>query len=424
MEIVRQSKYNSEIYFMWIQMSRIFEATGEADSALFYSRKALSKIASVQTPNTLSYLSPIIGNAYAMNNLYDSALLHYRRGIGLSKQLDTETDLVDNYNGMAKVLATVGAIDSALYYLQQVVTRKIAKSYPTGLLKSALLLADLYASRHESDSTLKYLRLGMALKDTLYNRKKTIATQTLIYKDQENLREMAALKIKWRNQVIAYVSIALFILFVFTAIILQRNHRRKQLQKIRNSIADDLHDEMGSTLSSISIMSELAKGKSPECLPILNSISESASAIQENMSDIVWAVKADNDSIDNVLVRMKQFGSEMLAAKMIALEFNNEPVDSAVQLSMLQRKNFFLFYKEVINNVVKHSRATLVSVNVVHGRWIEMLINDNGIGFDTRQGHAGNGMHSLTRRAGELRGDFSIRSEIGVGTSISIRFKA
>ena len=309
--VVEQSANQAEMYFLWIQLSRIFEATGKLDSALFYSRKAYSKIKSIQHPYAECVLSPVIGNAYAMKGAYDSALFHYRRGVSLSIELNTETDLIDNYNGMAKVFVAVGHVDSSLHYLQRVVSRKIAKSYPTGLLKAATLLAEIYGPRRQADSTLKYLRLGMAIKDTLYNREKTIAVQTLIFKEQENMRKVAALKEKWQNQVIAYVSVTFVVLMIITAGAMLRSHRRKQLQRMRNSIADDLHDEMGSTLSSIGIMSELAKTKSPESVSILNSISESATTIQENMSDI-WA--EDNKKLRESLCQLIDSADGMLCS--------------------------------------------------------------------------------------------------------------
>src|SRR4030095_14769225 len=98
----------------------------------------------------------------------------------------------------------------------------------------------------------------------------------------------------FRSYTVFFLS-GLFILLIVIAAIIIRNRRIKQLQNIRNSIADDLHDDIGSTLSSISIMNELAKAKSPEALTLLTSIGESTAAIQENMSDIVWTVNPNND---------------------------------------------------------------------------------------------------------------------------------
>lgn len=119
---------------------------------------------------------------------------------------------------------------------------------------------------------------------------------------------------------------------------------------MRNSIADDLHDDIGSTLSSISIMSELARKKSPEASSLLASIGENTVSLQENMSDIVWAIKTENDAFENVLQRMERFATEILEAKNIALDFRADASIFASRLSMRKRKNLYLFFKEAINN--------------------------------------------------------------------------
>ena len=131
---------------------------------------------------------------------------------------------------------------------------------------------------------------------------------------------------------------------------------------MRNSIADDLHDDIGSALSSISIMSELAKrNRRKHCHCLL--LSEKAQLlIQENMSDIVWAINPKNDRFENVLQRMNQFASEILDAKNIELDFKTDTSLSSSKLTMEQRKNFYLFFKEAINNAAKYADAKKVSV--------------------------------------------------------------
>ena len=192
---------------------------------------------------------------------------------------------------------------------------------------------------------------------------------------------------------------------------------------MRNSIADDLHDDIGSTLSSITIMSELAKVKSPEASTLLTSIGESTASMQENMSDIVWAINSANDGIENVVQRMKQFGVDILDAKGIALEFISDAAPSP-RLTMKQRKNLYLFFKEVINNAAKHSQAKKVVVCIsLKGHHIEVVIKDNGIGFDTHKTFDGNGMGSLRRRVEELNGVFKIESDENDGTTVELKFK-
>jgi len=193
---------------------------------------------------------------------------------------------------------------------------------------------------------------------------------------------------------------------------------------IRNRIAADLHDDIGSTLSSISIMSELAKEKSPGAMLLLNAIGKSASSIQENMSDLVWAVNPKNDHFKNMVQRMNQFASEILEAKSIAFYFNCDEGIYDERLSMDQRKKVYLFFKEAINNAAKHSEAGRVDVEISNmGNQIILAISDNGRGFNIINDNAGNGLSNLRRRAGELDGQVKIHSEINKGTTIQLTFK-
>ncbi len=197
-----------------------------------------------------------------------------------------------------------------------------------------------------------------------------------------------------------------------------------QLQNVRNSIADDLHDDIGSTLSSISIMSELAKQKSPEAASIINRISESAATIQENMGDIVWSVNPKNDGFENVVQRMNQFASEILNAKNIQLDFQANYPAVPLKLSMNQRKNFYLFFKEAINNAAKYSASEKLSVLINQtDHQIEMMIQDYGKGFDINNITPGNGMNTLKKRVAELHGNFKIHSVIHAGTTVTLKFK-
>lgn len=197
-----------------------------------------------------------------------------------------------------------------------------------------------------------------------------------------------------------------------------------KVQTIRNSIAGDLHDDIGSSLSSISIMSQLAKSKSPEALSLLNSIGENAAAIQENMSDIVWAINPKNDRFANVLQRMNEFAEEILEAKNIGYSFISDEAPDNLKLSMGQRKNLYLFFKEAINNAAKHSGAKIIAVNIrQQNTFIELTIKDDGNGFDYSKIVNGNGMGTLKKRAAEMGGVVNIISAINEGVQIVLTFK-
>lgn len=414
----------NDMYWMWIQMSEVFHGMDESDSAILYAKKAYHVIKDLESPYTKSVISPVLGNAYAAKANYDSALLYYRMGIPLSIKSNTQILLIDNYYGIARVHKAKGNSDSALWFSKRILAEKITKTYPAGLLKAANLLADIYDSKNEPDSTLKYLKTAIAIKDSLTNRQKTIAVQNLIYKEQEKQKEIEAFKLQFQDRLRMYALIGGLLILMIVGGMALKNRRKKQLQSMRNSIADDLHDDIGSNLSSISIMSELARVKSPESSTLLASIGESTISMQENMSDIVWAIKSEGDRFENVLQRMNQFASEILDAKSIELDFVSDAARSASRLTMKQRKNLYLFFKEAINNAAKHSEAKKVTVRIFQKHHhLEMIIKDNGTGFDTARTFHGNGMSTLRKRVGELSGHFKIQSYRGQGTVVELKFK-
>jgi len=142
------------------------------------------------------------------------------------------------------------------------------------------------------------------------------------------------------------------------------------------------------------------------------------------MSDIIWAIKSNNDRFENVLQRMNQFASEILDAKNIAFDFKSDASLSALRLTMEKRKNFYLFFKEVINNIVKYADSKNVRVWISQkDHSVKMDISDDGKGFDTSKIFNGNGMSSLKKRAAELNGEFGIVSRINQGTDVQLTFK-
>ena len=415
---------SSDMYWMWIQMSKAFHSLGEPDSALLFAKMAHEKIRNTPTVYVKSVVAPVLANAYAIKTNYDSALLYYRRGISFAMKSHTQIHLIDNYYGIAEVHRAKCNLDSALWYSKKILAEKITKTYPAGLLKAATMLSDIYESKNNPDSTLKYLKTAIAIKDSLSSRQKTIAVQNLIYKEQEKQNEIEAVKRQFHNQLKMYALIGVFLVLTITAGIVLRNKRQKQLQNMRNSIADDLHDDIGSTLSSISILSELAKAKSPEAESMLTSIGESTISMQENMSDIVWAIKSENDRFEKVMHRMNQFASEIFEAKGIELDFTSDPSLFPSRLTIKQRKNLYLFFKEAVNNAAKHSDAKRISIRIFQSdHHIEMIIKDDGKGFDTSQTFHGNGMSTLKKRIEELRGYFKIHSRINEGTVVELKFK-
>lgn len=200
-----------------------------------------------------------------------------------------------------------------------------------------------------------------------------------------------------------------------------------KLEKMRNKIASDLHDDIGSALSSISIFSEVAdqqlKQESPHerTREVIGHISYHSRAMLEAMDDIVWAVNPKNDHFNDLAVRMREFAIPLLEARNITFDININPDIQNTRIQMEARKNIFLVFKECINNIIKHSHCThiWVSVNKLNNQ-LEFVVIDNGRGFDQNQKNNRNGLGNMQKRAAEMKGVLQINSRPGNGTMIKL----
>ena len=220
-----------------------------------------------------------------------------------------------------------------------------------------------------------------------------------------------------------------FIFMVITAALLviyfvrlQRLKQRYKIEKLRLTIAGDLHDDVGATLGSINLLSKTAtrrldKKLSPEEItPIFQKISQSAENTLEAMDDIVWSINPDKDKAQDLLIRMREFAIPLLEAKNIEFTFDIEgDIDRPIPMNL--RRNAFLIYKECIHNIIKHSEATTVRVKVQLYQIFSLNIIDNGKGFDPQAPSGRNGLKNMHRRAEMVGGTLQIISLNG-GTNI------
>jgi ligand-binding sensor domain-containing protein len=197
------------------------------------------------------------------------------------------------------------------------------------------------------------------------------------------------------------------------------------LQKIRNRIASDLHDDIGSTLNSISVYSEVAKNDPAKLDFSLNMIGESSRKVIDAMSDIVWTINPDNDSFDKIILRMRSIAYNLLKAKKIELSFHADESLNDLKLSLEKRRNFYLIFKESLNNLIKYSQAKRASVLLTHQlNIIVLLVRDDGVGFDATKKYNGNGLTNIRKRAEEINAQLNIESVESIGTSIQLIFKS
>lgn len=199
---------------------------------------------------------------------------------------------------------------------------------------------------------------------------------------------------------------------------------QKEIEKeqIRSRIASDLHDEIGSNLSSISVISQMLQKKQQigekerDRLTMIQGISQQTA---NSMRDIVWFVNPVNDRLDRLFAKMRETANTMLEAH--EFEFNLQDYDWTRETDLNFRRNLFLVYKEALQNVVKHSQATKVNIDIsTDDANFFLFIRDDGQGFQVSTDSTGSGMSNFQKRAAEVGGTISVDSEEGKGTVISL----
>jgi two-component sensor histidine kinase/streptogramin lyase len=199
-----------------------------------------------------------------------------------------------------------------------------------------------------------------------------------------------------------------------------------RIQRLRQKISYDLHDDIGSNLSSIQVLTTLAKNPNvpdEKKAEFADKIKESATQVAESLEEIIWSLHPGNDRFENIQNRLYEIAQEMLEPKGIILHFDMATDFDKLTLGHEQRRELLLLYREALNNVIKYANCTDVWVNLGRqGKQISLTLRDNGNGFEVGTAAIGNGLKTMRFRADNLGGQVFIDSKIGEGTEVRLVF--
>jgi ligand-binding sensor domain-containing protein/two-component sensor histidine kinase len=204
---------------------------------------------------------------------------------------------------------------------------------------------------------------------------------------------------------------------------LSTNRIKHQLaiEKLKTKLAADLHDNVGASLTEISILSEVAVQKSnDEGNPKeLKNISEIARQLIDTMSDIVFVVNPERDSLYDLIIKLKDSYNDFLNSVGISFKVKNIDKTNDIKLPMDYKQNLLLIFKEGINNSIKHSKCSKIILEAnIRADVVEMILNDDGNGFDEKNMIFGNGLRNMESRAKKIGGRMTWRSSQETGTVI------
>ncbi len=342
--------------------------------------------------------------------------------------------LADIYLEEKKMDSAKALIDKARELIQLYCNNeKLDLLFPV-VTKYYMLTGDNAKASAYKDSTIKAIRYT----DSVYNNLMLMRVQqrndSELLSQERNQFELYKKLTQTRTigfaAAFAFIGIIIFILGRYRRKAQRDKKQIEELNKIlelRQTLSADMHDDLGSMLSSISIYTHslLMQPQLEENRKVLDKIRTNAQAMQDNMSDIIWNINPVMDSMSEVLSRMCSFGADITDSAGINFEFVEDERLKSLSLDMAVRKNTYLIFKEAINNAVKYSdcKNIVVSVSVHTVNFMQMIIKDDGVGFDIENANRGNGLLNMKKRAAEMGGALDIKTEPNSGTIITLYAK-
>jgi len=397
------------------------------------------------------------GLLYSKMDKLDAALQCFNNAVSLGFKAGSLEQLPQHYNSIASIYMRLKKYDNAEQQLRLALhyAGKSGSIDYLGLTYENLSLLDSATCNYAG--ALKNYKLSIKYRDSLVNAEnsKKLLQQSLQFnfdrREDALLQENILTETKLGEQkkqkyflLAGAALLALLLLLVYRNSVTQKklNHllskayiKEKEEMKLKSEhtmlnerlrISSELHDEVGATLSGISMYSHLINEqlKSNNTGGIKKSIQvmqQSSSQMVDKLNDIVWFINPEKDSLQQLMSRLEDYAVKMAAVKGIKV---NIQIPGGIGDNILPaetRRNIYLFCKEAINNAIKYSNATTLDFSVLeNNRLLQIVVADNGVGFNVSQLSNGNGLDNMRKRAAAIDGEMQIESANGAGTRIQL----
>ncbi len=410
---------------VFLELKQLDSARMYQDEFIRYAKQSGKKKTLVESYANLAMMQ------YARKR-YEPALTAIKNAIAVGKEINYP-QLPVYYTQAARIFGAYSNESDMQSYYDTAFALMNKANNTTQLAEYFATRADYFSAIGDYKNAYENYLKHIQYKDATINEdvKKTVAQLEVQFESQKKNAQLQTEKATKARQAM-YYNIVLSLLIVGLVIALfffNRYKYRKQLEQKnlllaeRNRISAELHDEVGSSLSAINLMSHAAlQQKDEEKLKQqLGKINSNTRHTMESISDIVWSMHPDNEHMPRVLSRMNEFAATTLEAAGIDYSFSFDDSIPKIVLSPQKRRDLYLIFKESINNIAKYSNATKASIRFDKTKEMLMMrIEDNGCGFDAGKSNAGNGLRNMHQRAIRNAGTCKIDSILAKGTTIDI----
>lgn len=408
-----------------------YEHMDQLDSAKRYYQKSLDYNRRITNSKGIAICYSLLGRIAQKQGNYNMAKQYLSESLSINKSLGDNIYTAQNYNYLGELNILLQQPDKAEAMYTEALTLARTVQSKTEMKAAYEGLQKVSRQRGDFEKALAYSELVNQYSDSIHkeNNHRHVKQVEMLYQSETEQARIKLLETTRKNdRNLMIVSLIVFALLLMAGVLFYlRNRlidRNKNLQReleIRSQIASDLHDDMGSTLSSIRIFSELLRKPDVKSDDLLTKIEENAKDTMEALDDIIWLVKPSNDRFSNLSLHISQYAIPLFEGKGIRFTIDFPESITDAPLPMETRRNIFLIIKESINNLVKYSQCTEALVKAEQtGDEILFTVKDNGKGFDPAIGTDRNGVKNLHARANQIQANLDIKSTPGKGTEISL----
>ena len=456
---------------------------GKPKQAIPYYRTAGVIFRELGDPRGIGIFERQLGEFYNDIKQPAQALPHFNEALKLAGQMNFDLLRFDSFDGLAKSMRMLNKPDKGLAYAQQALKIIEKQQNKLGTCIICGTIAGLYVAKKDYTNAESYLKKALTLaeendykderkklvqqladlygeqnkyqqaytfqleKNKLIDSATTVRTNTEVQRlvakyetekkeaqirllqKEKQLQQEEVKRTRFRTNALLTGAILLLLLGIAVSAWLLNRARLRRLeeaQTLRAQIAHDLHDEVGSTLSSISMLSGhtdtlLSQNQPETAQKMVQKIYTDARQILESIDEIIWTINPGNDSLHRIALRLQEYAQPLMEAQNIHFSFQIDPGLENVPISMEVRRNLYLIGKEAINNLIKYAQATEATVRFEKkDSQLMVLIEDNGRGFVADGASQRNGQASMKQRAEAMGGTLAVQSAPGQGTRLQL----
>ncbi|RYE19461.1 MAG: tetratricopeptide repeat protein [Sphingobacteriales bacterium] len=432
----------------------VYEQQLNYPKALVVYKKALIIYQKLNKEDRIALTLNNIGIVYKFLNKFPEAIDYYNRSLAYSEKLGDKFFVAANLTNIGNLHALMHDYNKALEFNQRGLT--IAKSIDaTNIVVEALgSIAEDHAGLGNFKKAYEYRNKYLEVNNEYINleRSKQLAEMQTQYETEKKERQITELK---QNQQISSLNsikqqllidkknyqiftitfimislVALGYLFYHKQRIRQQRRQEKAIaeteDKERSRIAKDIHDDIGSGLSKITLIAGLANHRIQAGDAIkdeVNHISQISKDLIDNMRDLIWILNPENATLDNLVARIREYCSDYVEGLSVQTAFDIQDEVPKIKIPQQAQRNIFLTIKEALHNCIKHADCDNIFISLSYkDDMLSITITDTGIGFDAEKiKRNGNGLRNMQQRMRSIGGDFNITSIVGGGTTIETK---